>query len=188
MKINAGSLKPSFVIEHLGKIWRVVKTHHVKPGKGGAFCQSELKDVISGSKLNERFRSEDAIERVSLEQVDYQFLFHDGDNFTFMHPQNFEQIVLHKDDIGDDYISFLQDGMVVMVESYEGKIIGVSLPEHVTMAVIETEPVIKGQTAAASYKPAILENGVRIMVPPYIAGGDNIVVNVYEKTFVERSK
>ncbi|MDI9314155.1 MAG: elongation factor P [Hydrotalea sp.] len=188
MKVNGGSLKPGFVIEHLGKIWRVVKTSHVKPGKGGAFCQAELKDLMSGTKLNERFRSEDAIEKVSLEQVDYQFLFHDDDNYTFMHPQTFEQIVLNKEDIGDEFTAFLQDGMAVMIESYEGKIIGVSLPDHVTMAVQETEPVIKGQTAASSYKPAILENGVRIMVPPYINSGDKIVVHVYEQTFVERAK
>ncbi|MCX8515506.1 MAG: elongation factor P [Alphaproteobacteria bacterium] len=188
MKVNGGSLKPGYVIEHMGKIWRVVKTSHVKPGKGGAFCQAELKDLMVGTKLNERFRSEDAIERISLEQADYQFLFGDGDHFTFMHPTSFEQIALDKDDIGEDFVPFLQDGMAVAVESYEGKIIGVALPEYVTMEVKEAEAVVKGQTASSSYKPAILENGVRIMVPPYIGAGMRIVVNVYERSFVERAK
>lgn len=188
MKITGGSLKPGYVVQHQGKLWRVVKTSHVKPGKGGAFCQAELKDLIVGTKLNERFRSEDPIERISLEQVDYQYLYHDNSQYTFMHPENFEQITLPIDDIGEELVPFLQDGMRVTIESYEGKIIGVALPEHVTMLVTEAEAVVKGQTAAASYKPAILENGVRVLVPPYIGAGMKIVVNVYDRSFVERAK
>ncbi len=188
MKVDGNSIKPGNVIEHLGKLWRVVKTQHVKPGKGGAFMQVELKDLISGTKMNERFRSSEMVERVRLDQQDFQFLFGDGENFTFMEQTNFEQITLNSEDLEDYQIQYLQEGMVVMIESHEGKPIGVTIPSSVILEVVEADAVIKGQTAAASYKPAVLSNGVKIMVPPYVVAGDKVVVNTEDSTFVERHR
>ncbi len=188
MKVDGNSIKPGNVIEHLGKLWRVVKTQHVKPGKGGAFMQVELKDIINGTKMNERFRSSEMVERVRLDQQDFQFLYGDGENFTFMEQTNFEQITLNNDDLEDYQIQYLQEGMVVMIESYEGKPIGVTIPSSVILEVVEADAVIKGQTAAASYKPAVLSNGVKIMVPPYVVAGDKVVVNTEDSIFVERHR
>ncbi len=188
MKIDGNSLKPGIVIEHLNRLWRVVKTQHVKPGKGGAFMQVELKEIPNGTKMNERFRSSEMIEKVRLEQMDYQYLYGDGESFTFMEQTNYEQIILNKDDLDENQISYLQDGMIVMIETYEGRPIGVKIPEQVVLEVVEADAVIKGQTAASSYKPAIMANGVKILVPPYIVAGEKIVVNTTESVFVERFK
>ena len=188
MKIDGVSVKPGNVLEHNGKLWVVTKTGHVKPGKGGAFNQVEMKCITDGTKLNERFRSDEKVERVRLDQKDYQFLYEEGDNLVFMDTETYEQIEVAKDFLDGDRIKFLQDSMVVMIESYEGKPIGVTLPQHVTLAITETEPVVKGQTAASSYKPAILENGVRVMVPPFITADEKIVVDTNEVTYVERAK
>lgn len=187
MKINGNEIKPGNVIEHNNRLWTAVKTEHVKPGKGGAYAQVELKDIRDGTKSNERFRASESVERVRLDMDDYQFLFQDGNDFTFMDQTSFEQVVLPEDTVGENAV-FLQEGMVVSVSSYEGEAISVSLPDHVTMEVIESEPVVKGQTAASSYKPAILENGVRIMVPPHIEVGTKVVVSTIDRTYVERAK
>ncbi|MGB0342761.1 MAG: elongation factor P [Parvibaculales bacterium] len=186
MKINGNEIRPGNVIQHNDSLWVAVKLQHVKPGKGGAFAQVELKNLLNGSKLNERFRSADKVERVRLEQNDYQFLFEADGMLTFMNTENYEQIELDADFVGDRK-AFLQDGMMVVVESFENKPIGVRLPDQVTLEVRETEPVVKGQTAASSNKPAMLENDVRIMVPPFIEAGDRIVVNTEELIYLKRA-
>jgi len=186
MKINGNEIRPGNLIQHKGELWSAVKTQAVKPGKGGAFAQVELKNVITGSKLNERFRATETVERVRLEQKDYQYLYAEGDMLVFMDTNNYEQIELQKDFVGDR-AAFLQDGMMVIVESFEEKPIGISLPDHVTLEVAETEAVVKGQTAASSYKPATMENGVRVMVPPFIKQGERIIVDTNEITYLKRA-
>jgi elongation factor P len=187
MKINGNSIRPGNIIEHQGRLWRAVKTQHTQPGKGGAYLQVELKDIRDGTKLNERFRSSETVEKVRLDEHPYQFLFSAGDDYTFMDQDTFEQITLNSDLIGEPAV-FLQEGMVVNLESYEGSPISVELPETVTMRIVEADAVVKGQTASSSYKPATLENGVRVMVPPHIGSGTRIVVNTADATYVERAK
>lgn len=186
MKINGNEIRPGNVVEHKGSLWAAVKVQAVKPGKGGAFAQVELKNLIDGSKLNERFRSSQTVEKVRLDQTDYQYLYADGDMLVFMDANSYEQIELHKEFVGDR-AAFLQDGMTVTVESYEEKPIGISLPKFATLEVVEAEPVVKGQTAASSNKPAIMDNGVRVMVPPFIKVGEKIVVDTQEVTYVKRA-
>lgn len=187
MKINGNEIRPGNVIEHNGGLWAAVKTNHVKPGKGGAFNQVELKNLIDGTKLNERFRASETVERVRLEQKDFQFLYEQGDMLVFMDSDTYEQLELQKDFVGDR-AAFLQDGMTVTVELYEEKPIGIALPDQVTLAITEADPVVKGQTAASSYKPAVMENGVRVMVPPFIAAGERIVVDTNEITYIRRAE
>ena len=186
MKINGNEIRPGNVIQHNGELWVAVKLQHVKPGKGGAFAQIELKNLINGSKLNERFRSADKVERVRLEQTDYQFLYESDDMLVFMDTESYEQIELQAEFVGDR-AAFLQDGMNVVVESHEGKPIGIRLPDQVTLEVSETEAVVKGQTAASSNKPAICDNGVRVMVPPFVETGDKIIVDTNEVTYLKRA-
>ncbi len=187
MKIGGNDLRIGMLIEHKGRLWTACKLQHVKPGKGGAFIQAELKDIKNGTKLNERFRSDETLEKVSLDEEEYQLLFKDGDIFTFMNTSTFEQIQINKDIIGEP-ARFLQDNMIVTITSYEGEIIGVMLPNTVTMKIIEADTVVKGQTATASYKSAILENGVRILVPPHIDAGTSVVVNTDDGSYVEKAK
>ena len=163
-----------------------VKTNAVKPGKGPAYNQVELKNLLNGSKLNERFRASETVERVRLEQKDHTFLYEEGDMLVFMDAETYDQISIPKDLIGER-IAFLQDGMQVIVESHEGKAIGVKLPEHVTLEITETEPTVKGQTASSSYKPSTVENGLRVMVPPYMTAGEKIVVNTETLEYVKRA-
>ncbi|MEM8624676.1 MAG: elongation factor P [Pseudomonadota bacterium] len=158
----------------------------MKPGKGGAFAQVELKNLRNGSKLNERFRSADKVERVRLEQKDQQFLYENDGMLVFMDSESFEQIELPADILGDRR-PFLQDGMTVTIEYYEAEALSASLPEKVICAISETEPVVKGQTAANSYKPAVLDNGVRVMVPPFVGQDEKIVVNTETFEYVERA-
>ena len=187
MKISGNEIRPGNVIQHKGALWVAVKTQHVKPGKGPAYAQVELKNAIDGTKLNERFRSSETVERVRLEQKDYQFLYADGDMLTFMDLETYDQMALPRDFL-EERAAFLQDGMKVTVESHEGKPIGITLPDQVTLEVVEAEPVVKGQTAASSYKPAKLENGVRVMVPPFIGVGERVVVDTNELTYVRRAE
>ncbi len=186
MKINGNEIRPGNVIEHKDGLWVAVKIQHTQPGKGGAYLQVELKNLRDGSKLNQRFRSSESIERVRLDQRPHQFLFLDGDQYTFMDCATFDQVSINGSLIGDAAV-FVQDGMTVTVESYEGATLGVALPDTVEIEVTETEPVVKGQTAAASYKPAVLENGVRTMVPPFIETGTRIVVNTADGTYSKRA-
>ena len=185
-KINGNEIRPGNVIEHDGGLWVAVKTDHVKPGKGGAFAQVELKNLRNGSKLNERFRSADKVERVRLEQKDQQFLYQNDDMLVFMDAETFEQIELPADILGERR-PFLQDGMTVTIEYYEEEALSVTLPDKVTCEIAETEPVVKGQTAANSYKPAILDNGVRIMVPPFVGPNERVVVSTETFEYVERA-
>ncbi|MFP6695363.1 MAG: elongation factor P [Alphaproteobacteria bacterium] len=186
MRINGNAIRPGNVVEHKGGLWRAVKIAHTQPGKGGAYLQVELRNLRDGSKLNERFRASENVEKIRLDQREHQFLFGDGDSYTFMDTESYEQVEMNADQLGDQ-AAYLQDGMAVSIESHEGSILDVSLPEHVTLEVTETEPVLKGQTAAASYKPAILENNVRSSVPPFIGVGDKIVVATEDGSYVKRA-
>lgn len=186
MKINGNEIRPGNVIQHQDSLWMAVKTNAVKPGKGPAYNQVELKNLLTGSKLNERFRASETVERVRLEQKDHTFLYEEGDLLVFMDAENYEQISIPKDLIGER-VAFLQDGMQVIVESHEGRAIGVQLPEHVTLEITETEPTVKGQTASSSYKPSIVDNGLRIMVPPHMSVGQKIVVNTETLEYVKRA-
>ena len=186
MKINGNAIRPGNVIEHKGELWRAVKIQHVKPGKGGAYMQVELKSLKSGTKLNERFRASETVERAVLEQREHQFLYADGDAYTFMDLESYEQVELQADDVGEAS-RFLQDGMKVILEIHSGRAIGLQLPETVTLEVTETEAVVKGQTAASSNKPAKLENGLRTMVPPFVNAGEKILVSTEDGSYVKRA-
>ncbi|MFC7053679.1 elongation factor P [Hansschlegelia quercus] len=186
MKLNGNQITPGMVIQHQNGLWVAVKTNAVKPGKGGAFNQVELKNLIDGRKLNERFRADETVERVRLEQKDHQFLYAEGDNLVFMDNDSYEQITIPTDFIGER-AAFLQDGMTVTLEMHEETPIGVKLPDQVTLEIVEADPVVKGQTAASSYKPAKLENGLRVMVPPFIGTGERIVVDTNEVTYLRRA-
>jgi elongation factor P len=186
MRINGNAIRPGNVIEHKGGLWRAVKIQHTQPGKGGAYLQVELRNLRDGSKLNERFRASENVERARLEQLNYQFLFSDGDIYTFMNGESYEQIELNGDMLGEQS-AYLQDGMSIKVESFEGETLGIALPEQVTVEVTETEPVVKGQTAAASYKPATLDNGLRTMVPPFVGTGDFVVIATEDGSYVKRA-
>ncbi|MCG6111917.1 MAG: elongation factor P [Paracoccus sp.] len=185
-KINGNEIRPGNILEHDGGLWGAVKVSHVKPGKGGAFAQVELKNLRDGRKLNERFRSEDKVERVRLDQKDQQFLYETDGKLVFMDSETFEQTELDADLLGDRR-PFLQDGMTATIEYYGEEALSVSIPQKVTCTVAETEPVVKGQTAANSYKPAILDNGVRIMIPPFVGEGEAIIVNTEMFEYSERA-
>jgi elongation factor P len=185
-KINGNEIRPGNVLEHEGGLWAAVKVDHVKPGKGGAFAQVELRNLRNGTKLNERFRSADKVERVRLEQKDQQFLYEADGMLVFMDTETYEQIELPAELLGERR-PFLQDGMTIVVEFYDEEALNATLPQKVTCKVVETEPVIKGQTAANSFKPAILDNGVKVMVPPFIAQDEMIIVNTEIMEYSERA-
>jgi elongation factor P len=187
MKINGNAIKPGNVIEHDKSLWVAVKTAHVKPGKGGAFAQVELKNLLDGRKLNERFRSSDTVERVTLEQKEFQFLYAQDEMLVFMDAKNYEQIELHKDFVGEDRIQFLQDGMEVTVEFHEDRPIGIELPDTVVLEIVEADGVVKGQTASSSYKPAKASNGMRIMIPPYMGTGERVLVSTETGEYMRRA-
>ena len=186
MKINGNQIRLGNVIDHNGGMWAAVKTNAVKPGKGGAFNQVELKNVIDGTKLNERFRASETVERVRLEQKEFQYLYEQGDMLVFMDNESYEQLELPMEFVGDR-AKFLQDGMMVTVEVYEEKPIGISLPDQVVLEITEADPVVKGQTSSSSYKPAVMENGVRVMVPPFVQSGERILVDTNEITYIRRA-
>ena len=194
MKINGNQIKIGNVLEHKGSLFVVTKTQAVKPGKGGAFNQVEMKSIIDNTKLNERFRADEIVERVRIDSESYQFLYsndneliYSNDNeLIFMNSNTYEQISVNQS-ILDEKKSFLKEGMIVEVELYEGSPVSVILPETVSLKVINTEPSIKGQTAASSSKPAILENDIRVTVPPFINNDDIIIVDTNEMTYVKRA-
>ena len=185
-KINGNEIRPGNVLEHDGGLWAAVKVDHVKPGKGGAFAQVEMRNLRNGSKLNERFRSADKVERVRLEQKDQQFLYESNGMLVFMDTETYEQIELSSELLGERR-PFLQDGMTILVEFYDDEALNATLPQKVTCTVIETEPVVKGQTAANSFKPAILDNGVKVMVPPFVAQDEKVVINTEAIEYSERA-
>ncbi len=186
MKISGVDIRPGNIIEFEGGLWRAVKIQHTQPGKGGAYMQVEMKNLIDGRKTNNRFRSDERVERVRLDTKDFQFLFRDGDQLTFMDKETYDQITLSTDMLGDE-VAFLQDGMDVILELHEEKPISVQLPDTIEATIVEADAVVKGQTASSSYKPAVLDNGVRVMVPPHIASGTRIVVDVYAREYVKRA-
>ena len=186
MKISGVDIRPGNILEYEGGIWKVAKIQHTQPGKGGAFMQVEMKNLIDGRKTNVRFRSADTVERVRLDTKDFQYLYADDDMLVFMDQDTFEQINLPADLVGDA-AAFLQDGMQVTLELWEERPISVALPEQVEATIVEADAVIKGQTASSSFKPAVLDNGVRVMVPPHIESGTRIVVDVYERAYVGKA-
>ncbi|HVZ69228.1 MAG TPA: elongation factor P [Rhizomicrobium sp.] len=186
-KISGNEIRPGTMLEYDGGLWIAVKTQKVKPGKGGAYNQVELKNVTNGTKLNQRFRSDETVEEIYLEKKDFQFLFSSGDMLTFMDMETYDQIELAADFVGDQ-AQFLQDGMKTLVQMHDGKPIGISLPQQVTLTVTEADPVLKGGTAAPSYKGAVLENGMKIQVPPFIEAGEKIVVSTEDGSYVRRAE
>lgn len=185
-KVNGNEIRPGNVLEHNDGLWAAVKVDHVKPGKGGAFAQVEMRNLRNGSKLNERFRSADKVERVRLEQKDQQFLYEDDGMLIFMDAETYEQIQLPSELLGDRR-PFLQDGMTILVEFHEEEALNAKVPQKVICQIAETEPVVKGQTAANSFKPAILDNGVKVMVPPFVGQDEMIVVNTETMEYSERA-
>lgn len=185
-KVNGNEIRPGNVLEHNGGLWAAVKVDHVKPGKGGAFAQVELRNLRNGSKLNERFRSADKVEKVRLEQKDQQFLYESDGMLVFMDTETYEQIELPAELLGERR-PFLQDGMTIVVEYHEEEALSARLPQKVVCKIVETEPVVKGQTAANSFKPAVLENGIKVMVPPFVGQDEDIVVNTETMEYSERA-
>ena len=186
MKISGVDIRPGNIIEYEGGIWRAVKIQHTQPGKGGAYMQVEMKNLIDGRKTNVRFRSAETVERVRLDTKDFQFLFAEGDQLTFMDKESYDQVQLPRDLLGEA-ADFLQDGMDVVMELYDERPISVQLPDMIEAVIVEADAVVKGQTASSSYKPAVLDNGVRVMVPPHITSGTRIVVDVYNREYVRRA-
>jgi elongation factor P len=187
MKVNGNEIRPGMVIEYDGGLWVAVKAVAVKPGTGPAYNQVELKNLIDGRKLNNRFGSDERVEQARVETRDFQYLYREGENLVFMNLETYDQITLHEEFVGER-AAFLQDGMKVMLEMHEDRPIGIQLPSQVTLEIVEADAVVKGQTASSSYKPAKLENGLRVMVPPFITTGEKIVVDTNEITYVRRAE
>jgi elongation factor P len=187
MKINANDIKPGVVLDLNGKLYVVLKRETVQPGKGGAFAAVEMKDIRTGTKTVERFRTQETVERAQLDDKEMQFLFMEGDLATFMDQESFEQMQINRELIGDP-ADFLKEGMVVQVKLHDGEALSVELPQTVTLTLVEADPVVKGQTASSSYKPGKLENGRRIMIPPHIESGTRLVVNTTDGSYLERAK
>ena len=185
-KIAGNEIRPGSMIEHQGKLWIAVKSQAVKPGKGGAYNQVELKDIVSGTKLNERFRSSETVEEINLDKKDFTFLYANGDALTFMDTETYDQIDLQSDWVGDQ-AQFLSDGMKVMLQLYEGRPISIRLPAQVTLEIVEADPVMRGGTAAPSYKGAKLQNGMPIQVPPFINAGTKVVVSTEDGSYIRRA-
>ena len=186
MKISGVDIRPGNILEYEGGIWKVAKIQHTQPGKGGAYMQVEMKNLMDGRKTNVRFRSADTVEKVRLDTKDFQFLYAEGDMLVFMDNDTYEQITLPGDLLGAAR-PFLADGMQVTLELWEERPISVELPTQVEALIVEADAVVRGQTASSSFKPAILDNGVRIMVPPHIESGTRIVVDVYEHSYVGKA-
>ena len=186
MKISGVDIRPGNIIEYEGGIWRAVKIQHTQPGKGGAYMQVEMKNLIDGRKNNVRFRSAETVERVRLDTKDFQFLYHDGDMLVFMDKDTYEQVSLPEDLLGDA-ADFLQDGMDVVMELYNERPISVQLPDQVEATIVEADAVVKGQTASSSYKPAKASNGMRILIPPFMDVGERILVSTETGEYVRRA-
>ena len=182
-KISGNEIRPGMVIEHDGALWAVIKTMAVKPGKGPAYNQVELKNLIDGRKLNNRFGSDSRVEETHVERRVFQFLYRQGEQLVFMDTANYDQIEINEDFVGER-AAFLQDGMTVNVQMHQDRPIGVKLPDQVVLEVVEADAAIKGQTAAPSYKAAKLENGLRLMVPQFVSAGEKVVVDTNEVTYV----
>ena len=187
MKVIASSLRKGAVVDIDGKLYVVLNAENIHPGKGTPVTHLEMRRISDGVKVTERYRTTDQVERAYLEEKDFNYLYEDDTGYTFMHPETFDQIVVSKDVVGEQSV-FLQEGMTCTVSLHEGNPIAVELPQRVTLEVVEAEPVVKGQTAASSYKPAVLSNGLRIMVPPYIAAGTRVVILTEDGSYQECAK
>jgi elongation factor P len=185
MKINAGEIRVGNLLEYKNDLWQVLKTQHVKPGKGGAFAQVEMKSVGKNTKLNERFRSSETVEKASLEETAFNFLYEDENNYFFMDPKSFEQIEIKKDIIGEKG-KLLTENLEVSISFYNENPISIELPNQVTCKVESTDASLKGQTVSSSYKPAILNNGLNIQVPPFIESGDEIIVDTRTLEYIKK--
>ena len=185
MKINAGEIRVGMLLEYKNDLWQVLKTQHVKPGKGGAFAQVEMKSVNKSTKLNERFRSSETVEKASLEETNFTFLYEDENNYFFMDPKSFEQIEVNKNLVGDKG-KLLTENLEVSVSFYNEKPISVDLPNQVTCKIETTDAALKGQTVSSSYKPAVLNNGLNIQVPPFIEAGDEIIVDTRNLEYIKK--
>jgi elongation factor P len=187
MKIIGSAVRAGNIIEYDKKIWRVVKHNVVSPGKGSAFNQIEMRDARTGTKTNIKLRADESVEQLRADEKEMQYLFHEGDTYTFMDQESYEQITVNRDLIGEA-ADFLTDNMVCTMNLIENEVVGVTLPVSTICTIVEADAVVKGQTASSSYKPAVLDNGVKIMVPPFIAAGTRIVVNIEERSYLERAK
>ena len=185
MKINASEIRVGMLLEYKDDLWQVLKTQHVKPGKGGAFAQVEMKSVNKNTKLNERFRSSESVEKASLEETNFNFLYEDEKNYFFMNPKNFEQIDIKKQTVGDKG-KLLTENLEVSINFYNDKPISVDLPNQVNCKIKSTDAALKGQTVSSSYKPAILDNGLSIQVPPFIETDDEIVVDTRNLEYIKK--
>ena len=185
MKINASEIRVGMLIEYKNDLWQILKTQHVKPGKGGAFAQVEMKSVNKNTKLNERFRSSETVEKASLDETKFHFLYEDEINYFFMEPKSFEQIEIKKDIIGEKG-KLLTENLEVTVSFYNELPISVDLPNQVTCKIETTDAALKGQTVSSSYKPAILDNGLSIQVPPFIEAGDEVIIDTRNLEYVKK--
>ena len=185
MKINAGEIRVGMLIEHKNDLWQVLKTQHVKPGKGGAFAQIEMKSVNKNTKLNERFRSSETVEKASLEETSFNFLYDDENKYFFINPKSFEQIEIKKEVIGEKG-KLLTENLGVIISFYNESPIVVELPNQVTCKIKSTDVALKGQTVSSSYKPATLINGLNIQVPPFIESGDNVIIDTRNLEYVKK--
>ena len=185
MKISGNDIRVGMLIEHKDDLWQVLKTQHVKPGKGGAFAQVEMKSVNKNTKLNERFRSNDTVEKASLEEIKFNFLYEDEIDYYFMNPKSFEQINIKKDIVGEKG-KMLNENLEVSINFYNDKPLMVELPNQVTCKVKTTDVALKGQTVSSSYKPAILENDMNIQVPPFIESGDTVAIDTRTIKYVKK--
>ena len=186
MKISGNEIKPGMLIEHKNDLWEVMKTQHVKPGKGGAFNQVEMKSINKNTKLNERFRSSDTVEKAAVEEIKYNYLYEDEKSYYFMNPKNFEQSEVNKNLIGEKG-KFLKENLEVLVSFYEEKPIQIELPNQIICKIESTDVALKGQTVSSSYKPAILDNGIKIQVPPFIESGDDIFVDTRNFEYIKKA-
>ena len=185
MKIYASEIRVGMLIEYKDDLWQVLKTQHVKPGKGGAFAQIEMKSVNKNTKLNERFRSSENVEKASLEEINYNFLYEDENNYFFMEPKSFEQIEIKKNLVGEKG-KLLIENLEVSISFYNDSPISIDLPNQVTCKIKNTDVALKGQTVSSSYKPATLENGLNIQVPPFIETGDDIIVDTRNLEYIKK--
>ena len=185
MKINAGEIRVGMLLEYKNDLWQVLKTQHVKPGKGGAFAQVEMKSVGKNTKLNERFRSSETVEKASLEEIDFNYLYSDENNYFFMDPKTFDQIEIKKNVIGEKG-KLLTENLEVSVSFYNNNAISIELPNQVNCKIASTDAALKGQTVSSSYKPAMLDNGIKIQVPPFIEPEDEIIVDTRTIEYVKK--
>ena len=185
MKINAGEIRVGMLLEYKNDLWQVLKTQHVKPGKGGAFAQVEMKSVGKNTKLNERFRSSETVEKASLEETDFNYLYNDESNYIFMNPKTYDQIEIKKDIVGEKG-KLMTENLDVSVSFYNDKPISVELPNQVTCKIETTDVALKGQTVSSSYKPATLDNGLNIQVPPFIESGDEVIIDTRTFKYIKK--